>query len=151
MANSQAAAVVLLVTVAKCASYHAPMPERCRVPRLCCCTVPLPLFLGRRVLSGKPTLVPCNATFSVVAGSHTHYFAAESQREAELWVCVIREAWLHCFSHTARCTGGSAGGMTVTAAGVAVSQKLMAENALLRESIQELNQQVTQANGEYWR
>lgn len=41
--------------------------------------------------------------------------------------------------------------MTVTAAGVAVSQKLMAENALLRESIQELNQQVTQANGEYWR
>lgn len=41
--------------------------------------------------------------------------------------------------------------MTASAAGVAVSQKLMAENALLHESLQDLKQQVTQANGEYWR
>jgi hypothetical protein len=86
-----------------------------------------------------------------VSGSHTHYFAAESQRDAELWVTLIRETWLHCFSHTARCTDGSGGALTAAAAGVAVSQKLMAENALLRDSIQSLNQQVTQANGEYWR
>lgn len=103
-----------------------------------------------RVTGTKPPSVPPNATFSLVAGSHTHYFAADSQHDAGLWVTVIREAWLHCFSHTARCTGGG-GTLTTTAAGVAVSQKLMAENAILRESIQELNQQVTQANGEYWR
>lgn len=105
----------------------------------------------RRVVSGKPPHTPASATFSLVAGSHTHYFAAESQRDAELWVALIRETWLHCFSHTARCTDGSGGALTAAAAGVAVSQKLMAENALLRDSIQSLNQQVTQANGEYWR
>jgi hypothetical protein len=104
-----------------------------------------------RVVSGKPSHIPPNSTFSLVAGSHTHYFAAESQREAELWVSLIRETWLHCYSHTARCTGGRGGTMTASAAGVAVSQKLMAENALLHESLQDLKQQVTQANGEYWR
>lgn len=104
-----------------------------------------------RVVGAMPAHIPPRATFSLVAGSHTHYFAAESQRDAELWVSLIRETWLHCFRHTARSTGGSAGTMTAAAAGVAVSQKLMAENALLRESLQELNQQVTQANGEYWR
>lgn len=108
-------------------------------------------MLSCRVVSGKPSHIPPNSTFSLVAGSHTHYFAAESQREAEMWVTLIRETWLHCFSHTARCTGGSAGTLTASAAGIAVSQKLMAENALLRDSIQSLNQQVTQANGEYWR
>jgi hypothetical protein len=103
------------------------------------------------VIGARPTHIPVNATFSLVAGSHTHYFAAESQREAELWVTVICKAWLHCFRHTARSTGGSAGTMTAAAAGVAVSQKLMAENALLRDSIQELEGRVTHANGEYWR
>lgn len=105
----------------------------------------------RRVVSGKPPHIPASATFSLVAGSHTHYFAAEIQRDAELWVTLIRETWLHCFSHTARCMDGSGSALTAAAAGVAVSQKLMAENALLRDSIQSLNQQVTQANGEYWR
>lgn len=111
-------------------------------------------FAACSVIISKPTQVPPNATFSLVAGSHTHYFAAEGgQRAAELWVTLIRETWLHCFSHTARCTGGGAGvvSLTASASGVMVSQKLLAENALLRESIQELNQQVTQTNGEYWR
>jgi hypothetical protein len=103
------------------------------------------------VISSRPTQVPTNATFALVTGSHTHYFAAESLREADLWVTVVRETWLHCFSHTARCTSGSRGTLAATATGIAVSQKLMAENAMLRDSIQELNQQVTQANGEYWR
>lgn len=103
------------------------------------------------IVSGKPAHLPPHATFSLVSGSHTHYFAADSQHAAELWVSVIRDAWLHCFSHTARCTGGSGTLMSASAAGVAASQRLMAENALLRDSIQELNQQVTQAHGEYWK
>lgn len=102
-------------------------------------------------MDGKPAQIPANATFSLVTGSHTHYFAAESQYDAKLWVTSIREMWLHCFRHTARCTGGSTASMTTAASGVVVSQKLLAENAMLRESLQELNQQVTQANGEYWR
>jgi len=32
-----------------------------------------------------------------------------------------------------------------------VSQRLMAENTLLRESIQQLNVKVSESEGEYWR
>jgi hypothetical protein len=107
---------------------------------------------ARRVVSGQPAHIPSRAVFSLVAGSHTHYLAAESQREAEAWVTAIREAWLHCFSHTARRTGGGgSGSIAVASSSVAVSQKLLAENALLRESLQELNQQVAAQDGEYWR
>jgi hypothetical protein len=77
--------------------------------------------------------------------------AAESEAEAEGWVAVIRETWLHCFAHTARRTGGSGGSLALAATGVAVSQKLLAENSLLRDSLQDLSQQVAQANAEYWR
>lgn len=104
-----------------------------------------------RVVSGQPPHIPKQAVFSLVSGSHTHYLAAEHQLEAEAWVAAIRETWLHCFSHTARRTGGSMGALNTAAAGLAVSQKLIAENAVLRESIQELNQQVVHNNGEYWR
>lgn len=82
-----------------------------------------------------------------MSGSHTHYLAADSLREAQAWVSLIRQTWLHCFAHTARSTG-SAG---AAAAGVALSQLLVAENALLRESLQALNSKVAAADGEYWR
>eukprot|EP00878_Enallax_costatus_P024829 GHUV01026521.1.p1 GENE.GHUV01026521.1~~GHUV01026521.1.p1 ORF type:complete len:349 (+),score=81.95 GHUV01026521.1:911-1957(+) len=101
--------------------------------------------IDSRVLTGRPLTDPKRTVFSVVSGSHTHYLAADTPREAELWVSIIRETWLHCFSHTARSTG------TMQSGGVVVSQRLMAENAQLRESLQELNSKVSQADYEYWR
>lgn len=99
-----------------------------------------------RVLTGQPASSPTRTVFSLVAGSHTHYLAAETLREAQQWVTAVRECWLHCFSHTARSTGAVAG-----SSGAVVSQRLLAENAQLRESIQELNQKVAETDSEYWR
>jgi hypothetical protein len=84
--------------------------------------------------------------FSLVAGSHTHYLAAQTLREAQQWVSAVRECWLHCFSHTARSTAAVSG-----SSGAVVSQRLLAENAQLRESIQELHQKVAETDSEYWR
>lgn len=105
------------------------------------CALLLPLC---RVLTGQPTDSPKRTVFSLVAGSHTHYLAADTMREAQLWVSAIRETWLHCFSHTTRRT-------TNGASSVVVSQSLLAQNAQLRESLQELSQKVSQSDYEYWR
>eukprot|EP00775_Hariotina_reticulata_P013433 gene13433-13561_t len=104
-------------------------------------------IIDARVLTGQPAKGPKRAVFSLVAGSHTHYLAAETLREAQIWVSVIRETWLHCFSHTARATGT----ISTTTGAAVVSQRLIAENTLLRESVQELNVKVSQSEGEYWR
>lgn len=96
-------------------------------------------------MTDKPGNISKCTVFSLVAGSHTHYLAADTEHEAQLWVSVLREAWLHCFSHTARSTG------TMQSSSVVVSQQLMAENAQLRESIQELNCKVSAGDYEYWR
>lgn len=98
-----------------------------------------------RVLTAGPLTDPKRTVFSLVSGSHTHYLAAETPREAELWVSIIWETWLHCFSHTARGTG------TMHSSGVVISQKLLAENTRLWENIKELDSKVSQADYEYWR
>ena len=91
--------------------------------------------------------------FSLVAGSHTHYLAADTPREARQWVSAIREAWLHCFQHTARESheGAAAGGLVTVVGAVVTSQQLVAQNALLRESIRELNVQASARDSEYWK
>ncbi|WIA17082.1 hypothetical protein OEZ85_013981 [Tetradesmus obliquus] len=103
-------------------------------------------IIDARVLTGQPANSPTRTVFSLVAGSHTHYLAADTLREAQHWVTAVRECWLHCFSHTARSTGAVAG-----SSGAVVSQRLLAENAQLRESIQELDQKVAETDSEYWR
>jgi PLAT/LH2 domain len=40
--------------------------------------------------------------FAVTAGSHTHFFAAESEADATEWVGAIKQAWFHCAMHTQR-------------------------------------------------
>ena len=40
--------------------------------------------------------------FAVTCGSHTHFFAAESESEADAWVAAIKQAWMHCAMHTTR-------------------------------------------------
>jgi hypothetical protein len=98
------------------------------------------------VLTGQPDNSPKRTVFSLVVGSHTHYLAAETLQEAQQWVSAVRECWLHCFSHTARSTAAVGG-----SSGAVVSQRLLAENAQLRESIQELHQKVAETDSEYWR
>jgi hypothetical protein len=44
-------------------------------------------------------------SFSVTAGSHTHFFAASSAEEADAWVLAIKEAWHHCTMHAQRTVG----------------------------------------------
>lgn len=63
-------------------------------------------------------------------------------------MAAIREAWLHCFAHTARRTGGVDG-----ASGGAMfeGQRLVAENALLRESLRGMAARQSAEEGEYWR
>jgi hypothetical protein len=106
-----------------------------------------------RVLTGLPLDGPKRTVFSLVAGSHTHYLAADTSREARQWVSGIREAWLHCFQHTARESRDGVGGTgLVTGVGALVtSQQLVAQNALLRESIRELNVQASVRDSEYWK
>lgn len=104
------------------------------------------VYMHSRVLTGQPADSPRRHVFAIVTGSHTHYLAAESLHDAKMWISAIRDTWLHCFEHTSRKTmsGPQAGGMIAT-------QKLAAENALLRESIKELNVKVTASDSEYWR
>lgn len=42
------------------------------------------------------------AAFSITAGSHTHFFAVDTAREADDWVRAITTAWHHCAWHAQR-------------------------------------------------
>jgi hypothetical protein len=97
-----------------------------------------------RVLTGQSTEGPLRTVFSIVVGSHTHYFAAATAAEARQWVGALREAWLHCFRHAARSTGGGGGA-------AAASHRLMAENAVLRESLRVAAVRRSAEDSEYWR
>jgi hypothetical protein len=63
------------------------------------------------VLTGFPADGAKRSVISLTCGSHTLYFAADSVREAQSWVGAIREAWLHCFAHTARESKEALGGV----------------------------------------
>jgi len=107
-------------------------------------------LIDNRVLTGQPTTGPRRAVFSIVAGAHTHYLAADSLTEAQQWVVSLREAWLHCFAHTARHTSAAEGGGGSSSA-TAVGQRLIAENALLRESLKAQAEKRAADDNEYFR
>ncbi|KAI8463909.1 MAG: Lipase/lipooxygenase [Monoraphidium minutum] len=100
-------------------------------------------IIDARILTGGAAEGAGRSVLSVVVGSHTHYLAAETLRDAQRWAAALREAWLHCFQHTAR--GGGGGGA------VAAGAALAAENAALRESLREAGLRRSAEDGEYWR
>lgn len=46
--------------------------------------------------------------FAITSGTHTHFFAADSDEDAQAWVSEIQQAWRHCVLHPERTVGGLA-------------------------------------------
>lgn len=84
------------------------------------------------------------AAFAVTAGSHTLFFSAPSEAEADRWVEAIQDAWTHCTMNVLRCVQASG-----TTLGQAQSneQMLAAMNASLRFEQLQLVTELQQVEG----
>ncbi|DBA69854.1 TPA: hypothetical protein ACH3X2_012566 [Trebouxia sp. C0005] len=72
--------------------------------------------------------------FSVQCGTHTHFMAASTAAEAQLWVDRITQTWVHC----SKFTGRSIRARNLEDSFVHSQQHLLQENAALRQSLEDL-------------
>ena len=87
-----------------------------------------------QIVRSGPIEGKSGVVFAVVAGAHTHFWAAPTAKGANEWVEALKGAWHMCVRHTARSCGyrGPADNLEhhVTA--------LQGENALLNSQVKEL-------------
>eukprot|EP00892_Ulva_mutabilis_P005098 jgi/Ulvmu1/2960/UM149_0043.1 len=86
------------------------------------------------------------AAFAVTAGSHTLFFSAASEAEADKWVEAIQDAWTHCTMNVLRCV--QAPGTTVEQA-QSNEQMLAAMNSSLRFEQQQLITELQQVEARH--